>query len=53
VLADVAVADEPLVVGLDREHRDEPDHGGGVGEDPDHVGSASDLAVEALEGSLI
>jgi hypothetical protein len=37
------------VIGLDRQHRDEPDQRGVVGEDPDHVGAAGDLAVEALK----
>jgi hypothetical protein len=37
------------VVGLDREHRDQPDQRLVVGEDPDDVGAASDLAVEALQ----
>jgi hypothetical protein len=37
------------VVGLDREHRDQPDQGGVVGEDPNDVGPAGDLAVEALK----
>jgi hypothetical protein len=37
------------VVGLDREHRDQPDQGGVVGEDADDVGAPGDLAVEALK----
>jgi hypothetical protein len=37
------------VVGLDREHRDEPDQAGVVGEDADDIGAPADLAVEALE----
>src|SRR3954447_26276448 len=49
LLADVAAPDQPLVVGLDGEHRDEPDQAGVVGEDADDVGAAGDLAVEALE----
>jgi len=38
------------VVGLDCEHRDEPDQRGVVGEDPHDVGAPADLAVEALQG---
>ena len=49
LLADVAAADEPFVVGFDGEHRDEPDQAGVVGEDADDVGAPADLAVEALE----
>ena len=49
LLADVAAPDQPLVIGLDRKHRVEPDEAGVVGEDADHVGAARDLAVEALE----
>jgi hypothetical protein len=45
----VASADEPFVVLFDREHRGEPDQGTVVGEGPDDVGAAADLAVEALE----
>src|SRR3954467_14650326 len=37
------------VVGLDREHRDQPDQRGVVGEDPHDVGAPCDLAVEALK----
>jgi hypothetical protein len=37
------------VVGLDRQHRDEPDQRGVVGEDADDVGATSELAVEALQ----
>jgi hypothetical protein len=37
------------VVCLDREHRDQPDQRGVVGEDPNDVGPAADLAVEALK----
>jgi len=49
VLGHVGPADEPLVIGLDREHRDEPDQRRVVGEDADDVGAPADLAVEALE----
>ncbi len=49
LLADVGAADEPFVVGLDGQHRDQPDHAGVVGEDADDVGAAADLAVEALQ----
>jgi hypothetical protein len=48
-LADVAAADESLVIGLDREHRDEPDQRWVVGEAADDVGAPPDLAVEALK----
>jgi hypothetical protein len=37
------------VVGLDGEHGDEPDQCAVVGEDPDDIGAACDLAVEALK----
>ena len=37
------------VVGLDGQHRDQPDQRGVVGEDPDDVGAPADLAVEALK----
>jgi hypothetical protein len=37
------------VIGLDRQHRDQPDQAGVIGEDADDVGSAADLAVEALQ----
>jgi hypothetical protein len=37
------------VIGLDREHRDQPDQAGVVGEDPDDVGAPRDLTVEALK----
>ena len=50
MLADVAAADEPLVVGLDGEHRDQADEAGVVGEDADDVGAAADLAVEPVSG---
>jgi hypothetical protein len=47
--ADVVAPDEPCVVGLDGEHRDEADDRGVVGEDADDVGATGDLAVEALQ----
>ena len=47
--AHVAASDQPLVVGLDGEHRDQPDEGRVVGKDADDVGAAADLAVEALQ----
>jgi hypothetical protein len=37
------------VIGLDRQHGDQPDQRGVVGEDPDDVGAPGDLAVEALK----
>ena len=45
-------ANEPAfmtVVGLDGEHRDQPDQRGVVGEDPNDVGAPADLAVETLQ----
>src|SRR4051812_37706757 len=48
LLADVAAPDEPFVVRLDGEHRDQPDQARVVGRDPDDVGAVDDLAVEAL-----
>ena len=39
----------PLVVGLDHHRGDQALDGGVVGEDPDHVGAALDLSMEALE----
>ena len=47
--AEVAAADEPLVVLLDHEAGREPDQRGVVGEDADDVGAAADLAVDPLE----
>src|SRR5215207_2234090 len=41
--------DGPFVVLLEQDCADEPGDGGFVGEDPDDVGAALDLAVEALE----
>jgi hypothetical protein len=38
-----------LVVGLDREHRDQSDQRGVVGEDADDVRAAADLAFEPLK----
>jgi hypothetical protein len=37
------------VIGLDRQHGDQPDQRGVVGEDPDDVGAPGDLAVEAFK----
>jgi hypothetical protein len=48
-LGHVAASYLPLVV-LFGEHRtDQPDDGGSVGEDPDHVGATPDLLVEPLQ----
>ena len=47
-VAPVAVL--PFVVSFDQHAAGEPQQGGGVGEDPDDVGAALDLAVEPLEG---
>jgi hypothetical protein len=49
VLAEVAASDEPLVVLLDHDAGGEPDERAVVGEDPDDVGVAADLAVEPFE----
>ena len=46
---EVAAGDEPFVVLFDQQRAGEADHGGVVGEDPDDVGAAADLAVDALE----
>jgi hypothetical protein len=42
--------DGPFVVLLEEDGADEADHGSFVGENPDHLGSALHLAVQALEG---
>ena len=49
LLGEVAAADEPFVVLLDQQRAGEPDRAGVVGEDPDDVGAAADLAVDALQ----
>ena len=46
---EVAALDEPLVVLFGQQRAGEADHGGVVGEDPDDVGAAADLLVDALE----
>ena len=48
VESEVAAAFGPLVVLLGEDGPDEPDDAGPVGEDPDDVGAATDLAVEPL-----
>jgi hypothetical protein len=50
VEAEVAAALDPVVVLLGEHGADQPDQGGSVGEDADHVGAAADLAVEAFLG---
>ena len=50
VESEVAAALCPFVVLLDQDGPDEADDAGPVGKDPDDVGAASDLAVEALVG---
>ena len=45
-----AVADLPLVVGLNQHGPGQPEQRLGVGEHPDHVGVALDLLVEPLQG---
>ena len=52
-MADVGAADQPVVVGFDGQHRDQPGEAGVVGEDADDVGSAADLAVEALPRGVV
>ncbi len=42
----VAAGFGPLVVLLGQDRPDEPDDGGAVGEDADHVGAAADLLVQ-------
>ena len=46
----MAPGDGPLVAGLEHERADEADDGVVVGKDPDDVGAALDLAVDALKG---
>jgi hypothetical protein len=48
-LGEVAAGDEPFVVLLDQEGTGQPQQGGVVGEDPDHVGAPADLAVDPLQ----
>ena len=48
VESEVAAAFGPFVVLLGQDGADEPDDRAAVGEDPDDVGAAADLAVEAL-----
>ena len=50
VEAEVAAAFGPVVVLLGQDGADESDRCVAVGEDPDDVGAAADLAVEALVG---
>src|SRR4051794_15485186 len=45
----VAAADQPVVVLFDAEHPGQADEAVVVGEDPDNVGAAADLVVEALK----
>jgi hypothetical protein len=45
----VAARDGPFVVGLDYQRIDEADDGRVVREDPDDIGSALDLVVDAFE----
>jgi hypothetical protein len=49
VVADEAVADEPFDVPFDHDAGGEPNQRSVVGEDPDDVGAAADLAVDPLE----
>ena len=48
VESEVAAAFGPFVVLFGQDGADEPDDAGPVGEDPDDVGAATDLAVEPL-----
>jgi hypothetical protein len=50
--AEVAALDEPLVCLLDEQRAGEADHGGVVGEDPDDVGAAADLLVDAFDDEV-
>lgn len=51
LLADVAAADEPLIIGLDRERRDEPDQRGVAGKMPTTAyGSAPACTTRAQPG---
>ena len=50
VESEVAAAFGPFVVLLGQHRSDESDDAGSVGEDPDDVGAAADLAVEPLLG---
>jgi hypothetical protein len=50
VESEVAAALGPLVVLFGEHGADEPDDGGAVGEEANHVGAAADLAVEPLVG---
>jgi len=52
VEAEVAAAFGPLVVLLGQDGADEADQRVAVGEDPDDVGAAADLAVEAFDRYL-
>jgi hypothetical protein len=48
VEAEVAASFDPVVVLLGQDGSDEADQGVAVGEDPDDVGAAADLAAEAF-----
>ena len=49
MVAEVAAADEPLVVLFDHDAGGEPDQGAVVGEDAHDVGASTDLTVDPLE----
>lgn len=52
-LGEVAALGElPLVVGLDQHTGREPEQGGGVGEDPDHIGPALEVGVDITYDEL-
>jgi hypothetical protein len=48
VQAEVAAAFDPFVVLLGQHGTDQPDDRGAVGEDADHIGSATDFVVQAF-----
>lgn len=47
VESEVAASFDPLVVLLGQDRPDEPDQGGAIGEDPDHIGPPADFSIEA------
>jgi hypothetical protein len=49
LLREVSAGQQPLVVLLDQQRADQPDHGAVVREDPDDVRAPGDLLVDALD----
>ena len=45
----VAALDQPLVILFGEQRAGEADHGGVVGKDPDDIGAAADLLVDAFQ----